>query len=681
VLESRTDLRGLARVRRSFHLLAHQRWTHFLLIACLAVSLSLMLYHARWWVGEVVDHRVLDTYFEARGSQLPRDVARTLPNTRDIVLVETNHTVPRPLLGKLLYQLRYAKVVAFDMMFVDQLAELDRDEKPFYRSYIPVWRRETQALANAVRAAGKTTKVVIGTWPEQQKGAVQDTMKTTWQRPAPMLLRSTPYLAHLTVEPSPQDGVVRHVRLFENTAAGTSKNEARNATQKTPCLGLAVAATALGLTPREISKLVVRDGFLVLKGRRVPVVEDDLMLINYVGGRGCFEHLENRIMYPLVLDWDPQIFKDKIIIIGEVSLKAKEITSTPFGLMPSMQVHANIVASLLDKSTQPAYLPLWQVTLIALACSLLLVPPLLRWPLWASFLTAGAQIFLLVILGAWIFSSSNKILPVSIPLQSVLLTYTAIALYEYRRAWSTLGKFIGTAMMRQILRGVFVPLHLGGREEEATAFFCDLRGYTSLTEQLPLNAVSRLANEYTSALVDVVKRHQGRPIDYQGDGVFVLFERPLAGRNHAEKAVRAALEFQEVFQELRARWDAEGAPPLENGIGIASGTMMIGIVGAEEYVKLGAQGDPVNVAAHIQRLSRECGYRVLLTREVHEQVRHSFAATYEYCGRRTLKERNQPVEVYGVALRGKESTADDALGSNEEVSPNDAQKLQAEMLQ
>jgi adenylate cyclase len=237
------------------------------------------------------------------------------------------------------------------------------------------------------------------------------------------------------------------------------------------------------------------------------------------------------------------------------------------------------------------------------------------------------------------------VLSASIPIVAVILTYNAVALYEYRRTREVLGKFIGQEMVPETLN-LFSRLHLGGRMGDAAAFFCDLRGYSALSQTLSTEKISKLINSYTRTLVKVVKKHGGRPIDFQGDGVFVLFE-PIHGKqDYALNAVRAALELQEVFQELRATWEAEGAPRLEIGIGIDTGKLMIGAVGAEEHMKLGAVGEAVNTASRVQSLSQECGHSVLITENTYGRVIESVAVSA--CGTFPLKGMKHPVEVYGV---------------------------------
>ncbi|BCM94071.1 adenylate cyclase 1 [Abditibacteriota bacterium] len=606
-----------------------QRWIHFLLIAGLMTGAATAMHQSSWsWLGlEALDYRAIDGYFVLRGAKTPADVAGYLPQTKDIILVEMRHNVPRPLLAKMLDKLRLAKVVAFDLTFRDNENELEEDEKEWYRDDIHKWQQDTALLAASVRANGR---VVLGTWPENQREPDKDTAgryhsKQRWLKPPELLWKSARSLGHLNVGMGndPQDQTIRFVNLFENTP------------QQTPCFGLAIAALAKKIPPQSLSNS---------KGNS--------LLIDYVGGRECFEYDTNRIVYERVLDlYEPEDFKNKIVIVGQIDDTAKDILSTPFGKMPGMQIHANIVATLLNSHSSLRILELWPTIFIAWSACLLLAVLLLRLPLWLGSLAALAQIVLLFLAGAQIFTASHRVLELSLPAMAVFLTYNAIALYEYRRARETLGKFIGREMVAQTLQ-VFSRLQLGGRTEEASAFFCDVRGYSTLSEMRSPAEITRVVNEYTSTLARVMKKHQGRLIDYQGDGVFVLFERSFTGENYAEKAVRAAMELQEVFEQLRREWAQSGAPELEIGIGIETGLMTIGIVGAKERMMFSALGHAVNVAARVQGLTGQCGHDILITQNTFEQIQAVISTIP--CGSHTVKGLQQPVAVYGVPRSTRE---------------------------
>lgn len=624
-----------------------QRPVHFALIALLATALC---FSAGALVGgfSFFDNYFLDLYCKARGPAAPADVAGKLPNTKNIVLIETKYSVPRAVQVKMLKQLRLAKVVAFDFMFVDQEKLLNDEEKemPWYRDSIHEWRRENRELAHAIAA---DNNVVLGTWPEDEKiiipGTKDEVLQRFWEKPPPVIWNSARYHAHVEIDPS-ADGVARHVRLFEKTDPQSK--------HLTPSLGLAIAAAAMDISPRELDAAFVQKGVLHIGNRLIPVGRDGRMLIDYVGGRSSFEYDTNHITYNRVLDFEPEDFKDKIVIIGESTQKSKEIFETPFGPMPGMQIHANIAATLLSARGAPRVVPAWQIALLSLACGLLLAAPLLRWPLWMS-APLGAAIFAaLLALGTALFLWRHVVLPPTMPIIVLAATYVLVAFYEYRRARATLGSFIGQEMVAPTL-DVFSRLQPGGRLEEAAAMFCDLRGYSALSERLSPAATNTLINQYTGVLVKTVKSFGGRPIDYQGDGVFVLFERSLTGREYSWRATQAALALQHDFQRLHEQWmseDESGAMAnIQIGIGIETGEMMIGLVGAQEHLKPGAVGDAVNVASRIQSLNLRCGYPIIITRTTWERIRENCETQHvpvASCGEFPIRGRSAAIEVYGL---------------------------------
>jgi len=658
-----------------------RRPVHFLLITSAATLLAVLIHIPQVDQGKYLDplkyldNYGLDHYFSFRHQPAPEQVAQDIEHTKPIVLIETSHQLPRPLLAKVLQKLRLAKVVAIDMMFVDNEAELEDDEKEYFADDIKAWRNDTDVLARTMKKMGN---VVVGSWPEQIRwtgGGAQGpagqveaekqnpaqvkatTLTDIWQKPSPGLWNNARMRGHFLVELGRWDQVAREVELFKTVKFWTRQKGVwrENPPVRVPCLGLATAAVALGITPQQLQKLEVRNGHLQLGPHRIPVNSQGRMLIDYIGDRRTFESDANHRSYRMLLPPpkgeefafrdDEKDFKDKIVIIGESSIKSKEIMGTPYGEMPGMQIHANVVATLLSPQGPPRPLAVGYTAAVALACTLLLILPLVRLPLWGSLLFAGLQIFVIFLLGGWVFVTWHRVLPVSVPVMAIAFTYNAIALYEYRRARHTLGKFIGHEMVAETMNILSRP-KLGGRRGEASAFFCDLRGFSMLSSLMSPEAVSNLINSYTDTLVNVVKKYGGRPIDYQGDGVFVLFERAQAGAEFPLNAVRAALEMQDEFQALRQQWVEAGAPLLEIGIGIDTGELIIGAVGGEQHLKMGAVGEAVNMAARVQGLNQKCGYTVLVTRKTYDLVQHMVVATN--CGFHPVRGHEKPVEVFGV---------------------------------
>lgn len=638
--------RAAAAVGRTVGRFVLERGVFLLIIPGLVTLFA--LYAAHWSWIQTLDNFAIDRYFLIRGAYPPVNVAESLPYTRDIVLVELAHPVPRRLLARVLRQLREAKVVALDLMFVDDEAGLEPVEKKqgWYRADIARWHQEDTLLARAIR---QNHNVVMGTWMEQNSvdtkprliagGVIAPQLRyhSFWERPKDALWRSARYRAHLSV--NPEDGVVRRVRMWHDTSSGANS---------IPCLGLATAAAYLGVpVSEENGDKVETSRYLRLGKRRIPLDNEGRLLIDYVGGRESFGYVSNHADYMEVLNfYEPEDFRGKIVILGENSLQSKDVVRTPFGTMAGMQVHANIIATLLNPAGPLVEWPFWKTAVLTLFCSLLLADMLLlRLPPGANLLFALGEIGALAVLGVWAFIERRQVMPIGSPLLAIVLTYNAVALYEYQRTRRMLSTFVGRDMFRHML-GRYAPLQLGGTVKEACAVFCDLRGFSKLAAVLPPALISRILSEYVNLLVQIMRAHGGRPVSYQGDGVFVLFEDTQSGEDFAANAVLAALEFLQRFEVLQDKLDKEGITHLEVGVGIAYGPMMIGLVGAKDHMKPDAIGDPVNVAARLQSLSEETGHTILISQDVHVRICETIPTLY--CGSYKVRGRDEPLEVYTV---------------------------------
>jgi adenylate cyclase len=219
-------------------------------------------------------------------------------------------------------------------------------------------------------------------------------------------------------------------------------------------------------------------------------------------------------------------------------------------------------------------------------------------------------------------------------------------LEEGERARELFGRYVSPGVARAAIeRGVA----LGGEVVRATAMFVDLRGFTATTERATPARVVEMLNEYYALVERVCERYGGVITQFLGDGVVVVFGGPLHPEpDHALRAVRAAIELQ---RELAARNAAHpGGPPLEAGIGICTGDMIAGNVGAGDRVTYTIVGDAVNQAARLQVKTRELGTSILLT----ESTRGALGAAaadgipLRPRGAVALKGIGAPVEVFSV---------------------------------
>jgi adenylate cyclase len=191
----------------------------------------------------------------------------------------------------------------------------------------------------------------------------------------------------------------------------------------------------------------------------------------------------------------------------------------------------------------------------------------------------------------------------------------------------------------------------GSETREVTVLFSDLRDFTALSERLSGSEVVALLNECHERMVDVVFAHGGTLDKYLGDGLMAYFGAPVAQPDHAERAVRCALAMQERLAELNRSRAASGGGALRMGIGVHTGTVVLGNIGARRRREYTAIGDTVNVAARTEELTKSVGAPILVSEETRRRVGDAIAFTAAEPMR--VRGRTLPLQSYvPTALAG-----------------------------
>lgn len=186
---------------------------------------------------------------------------------------------------------------------------------------------------------------------------------------------------------------------------------------------------------------------------------------------------------------------------------------------------------------------------------------------------------------------------------------------------------------------------LRGERREVAVLFADAVGFTSLAASLDAESVFELINDLLGRLVECVHRYDGMVDKFTGDGLMAVFGAPIAHENDAELALRAALDMQKAATEFEPIARARLGAPLQIRIGIHSGPVVAGIIGAEEQAAYTVIGETVNVAARLQALARPgC---ILVGPQIYEQTRTLFE--FQALGATQVKGIDEPLSVYEVS--------------------------------
>ena len=412
----------------------------------------------------------------------------------------------------------------------------------------------------------------------------------------------------------------------------------------------------LGRPPLSItlSSLGVQE--VRLGPRRVPVDRFGRLLINYLGGPGLFPTysaaavLEGRL--------PPGALQDKIVLVGATAVGIYDLRVSPFsGNHPGVEIQAQIMDNLLSGRFMrtPAFaLVLSLLIILALGIIMGLILPRLAAAWSLGFIMALAVGFTA---GNYLlFSRLGRQLDLFYPLLQIGVVYLGLTIHSFvreererARTRRTFEAYVAPAVVQEILKHPD-NLRLGGERRELTILFGDIRGFTSLSENLAPEDLVKVLHDFLNPMSNIIIQHGGTIDKYIGDAVMALFGAPLELPDHARLACRTALDMVATLRELGQQWAAEGRPQIRVGLGINSGEAAVGNMGSDRLFDYTAIGDNVNLASRLEGLNKYYGTDILLSEATAQSLDGDFIL------RRVdlvqVKGKTQPLEVYELLGEG-----------------------------
>ncbi len=423
-------------------------------------------------------------------------------------------------------------------------------------------------------------------------------------------------------------------------------------------IGLKVIAKALN------SHIEKKGNHIMVGDYSIPVNEYNEMRINFAGPSGTIPMLSFYEVWEMASQENDGFFKehfqDKIVLIGPGNIYSQDFKPTPYyrskqySVTPQtlgVEIIANTINTILQRNF---IIPLkeWQTMAIILFLGVLTSFIAFQLPPAIGGFAAFALLSIYVFISTMLFIHHTIVLPLICPAGSIPLAYTAVFAYRYtvedkekRMVKKIFKRYVSKEVVDEILKFPDA-LRLGGNRVHATILFADIRGFTSLSENNDPQRIVSLLNSYFSVMADIILKNKGTLDKYMGDGLLAFFGAPVKREDHAELAVRSAIEMIAELDTLNK--DLDISPPLKIGIGIHSGYAIAGNIGSELKMEYTIIGDTVNTAFRIEEVTKELKANILITESTFSQLKNDFNFDFIPVKEVFLRGKMKPIKLYRI---------------------------------
>lgn len=399
-------------------------------------------------------------------------------------------------------------------------------------------------------------------------------------------------------------------------------------------LTLAMLRTLLGYPPLNVQ---LGSGYhgqsgdtrfeaLKIEGFTIPVDEAGTVLIPYKGYYGSFPYFSAADV--LNGEIDPDKLRGKIILIGTTAVGLLDLRATPIqSTFPGVEINANLLAGMLDQSfkQRPSYTTTLEcLEILGIGIVLILVLPRCTPDRGALFTTS---ILILIIAGnihAWQLEKLS--MQLATPVILVFLLYANQMFFGFflesqakRRLTALFGQYVPSDLVSEMIEQDS-DFGIGGETREMTVLFSDVRGFTSISENLSPDQLSQLMNAFLTPLTAIIHQHKGTIDKYMGDAIMAFWGAPLADPEHGQHALEAALAMIRTMEAVREDFRAKGWPDIRLGVGLNTGLMNVGNMGSRFRMAYTVLGDAVNLGSRLEGLTKYYGVAIIVSQSTRKMA-------------------------------------------------------------
>ena len=545
-------------------------------------------------------------------------------------------------------------VVAGTMRYLDDVTKNKLRELP----------TNDQILADAIRRS----RVILG--------------ETALEQVNPNLDKSLPQTGIATRGGDPEhyflnfNGLLRNINVLETAAAGrglfTIEPERDGIVRRVPMMLRAQGMTLPSLSFEILRVLTGTPTIMVtaeptgpvksvvLRGANIPTDYNGQLWIHFAKHDPSIYVSASDVIDGNVA---PEKINRKIVLIGTSAVGLNDNKTTPAERrqMPGVEIHAQVIEANFEKALLSE--PVWGSALEAAAALVLGLLVVIFAPMFGPVaLVLGGGLFASLLIGtSWYFyTQQNLLIDFTYPLLSTTAIYLSMIFSSFvreqaqrRQIRSAFGQYLSPALVEQLAQSP-EKLVLGGEEREMTVMFSDVRGFTTISESYKNDpqGLTALMNRFLTPLTNAI-------LARMGDAIMAFWNAPLDDAQHQLNACEAAVDMLERIDVLNKQREIEaqdGGPayiPLNVGVGLNTGTCVVGNMGSDLRFDYSVLGDSVNLASRLEGQSKEYGFPIIVGSKTALAVKDKFAILeLDFI---MVKGKKEPEVIYAIA--GREDTA------------------------
>ena len=346
---------------------------------------------------------------------------------------------------------------------------------------------------------------------------------------------------------------------------------------------------------------------------------------------------------------------DKIVILGLTIEGVGGIIGTPIGERWAHEIQAQALQTLVDGTSisRPAYARVLEGILLTLLLGLCLhiVPRLtvgLTVPFYAFFIaTAAYAAYYLFKTELQLWDPSYIILAISVVYGHLVFNNFAREFRLKQQIKKQFGTYLSPALVEKLQKNPEL-LRLGGETRELSIMFTDVRGFTTISEHYgnDVQGLTKIMNRYMTAMTAKIIQNDGTLDKYIGDAQMAFWNAPLDDADHAKHAVKTALEMLGDLERFNKEIAAEGVPPFGMGLGINTGSVVVGNMGSNQRFDYTCLGDTVNLASRLEGQSKPYHVKMVIGPKTYEYVKDEYLCLELDC--LAVKGKSEGVNIYTI---------------------------------